>query len=74
MGSGYGPSEPLPQFPADLRTLAVAALGQVTGGLCELAVVWDEAVDGPKWRRGIVRPRDVLGPPVPPREEVLFAV
>ncbi|MFJ4805885.1 DUF4259 domain-containing protein [Streptomyces murinus] len=73
-GPGYGPSEPLPPFPADLRTLAVAALDQVLGGLCELAVVWDEAVDGPKWRRDIVRLRDVLDPPVPPQREVLFAV
>ncbi|MFG5718342.1 DUF4259 domain-containing protein [Streptomyces murinus] len=73
-GPGYGPSEPLPPFPADLRALAVAALDQVLGGLCELAVVWDEAVDGPKWRRDIVRLRDVLDPPVPPQREVLFAV
>lgn len=72
--SGYGPSEPLPPFPAELRTLALAALDQVLGGLCELAVVWDEAADGPKWRRGIVRLRDVLDPPVPPQREVLFAV
>ncbi|WP_330257761.1 DUF4259 domain-containing protein [Streptomyces murinus] len=74
LGSGYGPSEPLPRFPVELRTLAVAALDQVAGGLCELAVVWGEAVDGPKWRRDIVRLRDVLDPPVPPQEETLFAV
>ncbi|MCE3029611.1 DUF4259 domain-containing protein [Streptomyces sp. CMSTAAHL-2] len=73
-GPGCGPSEPLPPFPADLRTLAVAALDQVLGGLCELAMVWDEAMDGPKWRRDIVRLRDVLDPPVPPQREVLFAV
>ncbi|MGY9067418.1 hypothetical protein [Streptomyces sp. CAS3] len=58
----------------ELRTLALAALDQVAGGLCELAVVWGEAVDGPKWRRDIVRLRDVLDPPVPPQEEALFAV
>lgn len=74
LGSGYGPSEPLPRFPVELRTLAVAALDQVAGGLCELAVVWGEAVDGPKWRRDIVRLRDVLDPPAPPQEETLFAV
>ncbi|MFJ2847445.1 DUF4259 domain-containing protein [Streptomyces griseofuscus] len=73
-GSGYGPSEPLSPLPAELRTLALAALDQVAGGLCGLAVVWDEAVDGPKWRRGIVRLRDVLDPPLPPQREVLFAL
>ncbi|MFD8839906.1 DUF4259 domain-containing protein [Streptomyces griseofuscus] len=73
-GSGYGPSEPLPPLPAELRTLALAALDQVAGGLCELAVVWDQAVDGPKWRRGVVRLRDVLDPPLPPQREVLFAL
>ncbi|MFF4934613.1 hypothetical protein ACFY2H_37925 [Streptomyces griseofuscus] len=46
----------------------------MAGGLCELAVVRDEAVDGPKWRRGIVRLRDVLDPPLPPQGEVLFAL
>ncbi|MFE9476343.1 DUF4259 domain-containing protein [Streptomyces griseofuscus] len=61
-GSGSGPSEPLSPLPAELRTLALAALDQVAGGLCGLAVVWDEAVDGPKWHRGIVRLRDVLDP------------
>ncbi|WP_199572292.1 DUF4259 domain-containing protein [Streptomyces murinus] len=74
LGSGYGPSEPLPRFPVELRTLALAALDQVAGRLCELAVVWGEAVDGSKWRRDIVRLRDVLDPPVPPQEETLFAV
>ncbi|QNT90372.1 hypothetical protein HEP81_07844 [Streptomyces griseofuscus] len=73
-GSGYGPSEPLPPLPAEFRTLALAALHQVAGGLCGLAVVRDEAVDGPKWRRGVVRLREVLGPPLPPQGEVLFAV
>ncbi|MFE9420638.1 DUF4259 domain-containing protein [Streptomyces griseofuscus] len=73
-GSGSGPSEPLPPLPAELRTLALAALDQVAGGLCGLAVVWDEAVDGPKWHRGIVRLRDVLDPPLPPQREVLFAL
>ncbi|MFF7205469.1 DUF4259 domain-containing protein [Streptomyces sp. NPDC008141] len=72
--SNYGPSEPLPEFPADLRTLAVDALDQVVAELSELAELWGEAPDGPKWRRGITRLRDVLDPPIPLQEDALFEI
>ncbi|MEU9305629.1 DUF4259 domain-containing protein [Streptomyces sp. NPDC048269] len=70
--SNYGPSEPLPELPEDLRMLAVDALEQVIAELSELAELWGEAVDGPKWRQDITRLRDVLDPPIPPQEEALF--
>ncbi|GHI84948.1 DUF4259 domain-containing protein [Streptomyces xanthophaeus] len=70
----YGPSEPLPQLPADLRTLAVDALDRVASELSELAELWGEAVDGPKWRKDITRLRDVLDPPIPPQEQAPFDI
>ncbi|MFB7037584.1 MULTISPECIES: DUF4259 domain-containing protein [unclassified Streptomyces] len=70
--SNYGPSEPLPLLPADLRTLAVDALDRVVAERSEIAELWDEAADGRRWRRDIARLRDVLDPPIPPQEEVLF--
>ncbi|MFD4230432.1 DUF4259 domain-containing protein [Streptomyces sp. NPDC058545] len=70
----YGPSEPLPKFSAGLRTLAVGALDQVVAELSELAELWGETADGPKWRQDITRLRDVLDPPIPPQEEALFVI
>jgi hypothetical protein len=72
--SNYGPSEPLPKLPADLRALAVDALDQVVSDPSELAELWAEAVNGSKWRKDIARLRDVLDPPVPPQEEALFDI
>ncbi|MFF4902673.1 DUF4259 domain-containing protein [Streptomyces sp. NPDC001068] len=72
--SNYGPSEPLPEPPAELRALAVDALDQVVSDRSELAELWDDAVNGPKWRHDITRLRDVLDPPVPPQEEALFTI
>ncbi|MFE7044236.1 DUF4259 domain-containing protein [Streptomyces atratus] len=70
--SNYGPSEPLPELPADLRMLAVDALDQVVSDRSELAELWAEAANGPKWRQDITRLRDVLDPPIPSQEETLF--
>ncbi|WP_329612348.1 DUF4259 domain-containing protein [Streptomyces brevispora] len=70
----YGPLKPLSELPADLRTLAVDALDQVVAELSELADLWSEAVNGPKWRHGITRLRDVLDPPIPTQEEALFEI
>lgn len=72
--SNYGPSEPLPDFPADLRTLAIDALDQVVAELSELAELWGDAENGPKWRQDITRLRDVLDPRIPPQEEALFEI
>jgi hypothetical protein len=72
--SNYGPSEPLPELPADLRTLAVDALDQVASERSELAERWDDAEKGSKWRHDITRLRNVLDPPVPPQNEALFDI
>ncbi|MEV7324612.1 DUF4259 domain-containing protein [Streptomyces sp. NPDC093970] len=72
--SNYGPSESLPELPAELRALAVDALDQVLSERSELAELWDDAANGPKWRHDITRLRDVLDPPVPPQEEALFTI
>ncbi|MFC8826961.1 DUF4259 domain-containing protein [Streptomyces sp. NPDC057137] len=47
--SNYGPSKPLPELPANLRTLAVDALDQVVADLSELAELWGEAANGSNW-------------------------
>ncbi|MBK3547219.1 DUF4259 domain-containing protein [Streptomyces sp. MBT60] len=72
--SNYGPSEPLPELPADLRTLAVDALDQVVSELSELAELWAEAANYSKWRQDITRLRDVLAPSFPPQEAALFDI
>ncbi|MEE1769307.1 DUF4259 domain-containing protein [Streptomyces sp. JV185] len=72
--SNYGPSEPLPELPADLRMLAVDALDQVVSDRSELAELWAEAANWSKWRQDITRLRDVLDPPIPPQEEALFEI
>ncbi|MEU9065564.1 DUF4259 domain-containing protein [Streptomyces sp. NPDC048306] len=70
----YGPSEPLPELPADLRTLAVDALDQVVAESSELAELWSKAANGSKWRQGITRLRDALAPSPPSQEEALFKI
>ncbi|GHG34626.1 DUF4259 domain-containing protein [Streptomyces zaomyceticus] len=70
----YGPSEPVPELPADLRMLAADALDQVVSGLSELAEQWAEAANWSKWRQEITRLRDLLDPPIPPQEEALFEI
>ncbi|MFE2545723.1 DUF4259 domain-containing protein [Actinacidiphila glaucinigra] len=72
--SNYGPSEPLPELPADLRMLAVGALDRVVDERSEIVELWGEATNGPRWRQGITRLRDVLDPPIPPQEEALFEI
>ncbi|MFI1944630.1 DUF4259 domain-containing protein [Streptomyces virginiae] len=72
--SSYGPSEPLPELPADLRMLAVDALDQVVSDRSELAELWADAANWSKWRQDITRLRDVLDPPIPPQEEALFGI
>ncbi|MFH8378879.1 DUF4259 domain-containing protein [Streptomyces cyaneofuscatus] len=52
--------------------LAVGALDQVVCELSELAELWADAANRPKWRQGITRLRDILDPPVPPQWEALF--
>ncbi|MFH0244608.1 DUF4259 domain-containing protein [Streptomyces sp. HK10] len=74
VGTGYGPKEALPAFSGDLRPLAVEALDRVVAGESELAELWDETSNGPKWRESIGRLRAVLAPESGPREEAPLVV
>ncbi|MCQ6552987.1 DUF4259 domain-containing protein [Streptomyces sp. C10-9-1] len=58
--TAYGPDEPLPPLPRELRPLAVRALDRLVGGDSELAALWDEGGEGEEWREGIARLRAVL--------------
>ncbi|GAA1273163.1 hypothetical protein GCM10009665_71250 [Kitasatospora nipponensis] len=68
----YGPDEAVPTFAADLQSLAVEALDRVVADASELAELWDETVDGPKWRQSVRRIRAVLAPEAVPQETPLF--
>ncbi|MFI1253044.1 DUF4259 domain-containing protein [Streptomyces netropsis] len=46
VSSAYGPKEPMPAFPADLRACAAEALDRVLEAESELAELWDENGDG----------------------------
>ncbi|WP_435652346.1 DUF4259 domain-containing protein [Kitasatospora purpeofusca] len=70
----YGPSEPLPTFPADLTMLAVDALGRVVAEQSELIEGWFDFSDGLRWRQGVKRLRDLLDPPIQPQEDALFEI
>ncbi|MFC9623932.1 DUF4259 domain-containing protein [Streptomyces sp. NPDC056930] len=58
---------PMPEIFADLRVLAIDALDQVIAQSSELAELWDEAPNGPKWRQDIALLRAILDPPIPPQ-------
>ncbi|MFE6666692.1 DUF4259 domain-containing protein [Streptomyces sp. NPDC057697] len=57
--TAYGPDEPLPTLPAELRPLAVKALDAVLGENSELRELWDDAGDK-EWAPGMARLREVL--------------
>ncbi|MDV5145256.1 DUF4259 domain-containing protein [Streptomyces sp. SBC-4] len=57
--TAYGPKEPLPELPAELRPLAVAALDRVLTPESELLELWEES-DGEEWKAGIRKLRAVL--------------
>ncbi|MFI9625107.1 DUF4259 domain-containing protein [Streptomyces sp. NPDC052042] len=56
--TAYGPKEPLPALPTDLRPLAVKALDAVLGENSEMRELWE---GDETWTAGIVRLREVLG-------------
>ncbi|MFI1246474.1 DUF4259 domain-containing protein [Streptomyces anulatus] len=58
--TAYGPKEPLPPLPADLRPLAVRALDRLTGKNAEPLDLWQEAGEGQAWLAGIAVLRAVL--------------
>lgn len=72
ISTSYGPNEALPIFAVDLRPLAVEALDRVIAEESELADLWYETVDGPKWRQTISRIRAVLAPEPEPQDASLF--
>ncbi|MFD8706262.1 DUF4259 domain-containing protein [Kitasatospora sp. NPDC059648] len=72
ISTSYGPDEALPVFAADLRPLAADALDRVVAESSELAELWDETADGPRWRQSISRLRAVLDPKPKLQEDALF--
>ncbi|MFF0055077.1 DUF4259 domain-containing protein [Streptomyces microflavus] len=58
--TAYGPKDPLPPLPADLRPLAVRALDRLTGTNAEPLDLWEEAGAGAEWLAGIAALRAVL--------------
>jgi Domain of unknown function (DUF4259) len=65
----YGPSTPMPQFPAYLRDLAINALDCVMTKPTWLAEAWDESPKGSEWHRTISDLCKVLDPP---QQDTLF--
>jgi hypothetical protein len=74
VSSNYGPKEPMPDFPADLRVLAVDALHRVVAAPSELAEHWDETEDGRRWHQMILRLRDMLDPAISSAQQALFEI
>ena len=62
----YGPEEPMPAFPDDLRTLADTALARIIGDQAGAASNWVDPEDWKQWRANLNRLRTVLAPPVHP--------
>lgn len=73
-GIPYGPEEPIPALPADLRPLAVEALDRVLADGSEISDLWGETEHAGAWRAGIVRLRQVLDPAPRIPGEALFEV
>ncbi|GAA4257363.1 DUF4259 domain-containing protein [Dactylosporangium darangshiense] len=70
--ANYGPREPIPQLPYELRGLALVAIDRVLDPASELAEAWDETEHARRWRQGVGRLRDVLDPPVSAGQGSLF--
>lgn len=56
----FGPDEPLPVLPADLRRPAAEALDRVLADDSELPALWGDVPDGTEWRASLARLRGVL--------------
>ncbi|MCX5078449.1 DUF4259 domain-containing protein [Streptomyces sp. NBC_00424] len=72
ISTSYGPDEAFPTFADDLQPLAVEALDRVVAEASELAELWDETPDGPRWRQSISSIRAVLAPEPGLQEDSLF--
>lgn len=57
--TSYGPKEPIPSLPAELRGAAVAALDRVLGPDSELCELWEESGDT-EWEARVRTLRGVL--------------
>jgi len=58
--SGHAPKRPLPPLSSELRVLALDALDRALATNSELAELWDESGDAPRWRRDIAHIRKIL--------------
>ncbi|MFB7220952.1 DUF4259 domain-containing protein [Streptomyces sp. NPDC056227] len=58
--TAYGPDEPLPELPVELRRLAVQAIDRVVTEPSELLELWSEGGHEEPWKEGIGRLRAVL--------------
>ncbi|MFE7386576.1 DUF4259 domain-containing protein [Streptomyces sp. NPDC057582] len=58
--TAYGPDEPLPELPVELRRLAVQAIDRVVTEPSELLELWNEGGHEELWKEGIGRLRAVL--------------
>ncbi|MFJ8747569.1 DUF4259 domain-containing protein [Embleya sp. NPDC127516] len=70
----FGPKEPMPAFPDDVRVLAVEALDRVVAEGSYIAELWDESGEGQRWRRSITNLRSVLDPQPWHGTEPLFEI
>lgn len=61
--TAYGPKEPLPPLPVELRPLAVDALDRVLAADSELDELWAESGEAALWRAGIEALRTTLTAP-----------
>ncbi|CAM5693778.1 DUF4259 domain-containing protein [Streptomyces chartreusis] len=61
----YGPAEPMPAFPDDLRILADTALARIISNQDGAASSWVDPEDWKLWRAHLNRLRAVLPPPSP---------
>ncbi|MFD8538522.1 DUF4259 domain-containing protein [Streptomyces rubrogriseus] len=70
----YGPEEPIPTLPADLRLVAVEALDRVLADESELSELWEESEGGGAWKRSIGRLRQALDPALQAQRDALFGI
>ncbi|MBA0050220.1 DUF4259 domain-containing protein [Streptomyces sp. AJS327] len=57
---GYGPEQPLPELPLELREVAVEALDRVVSAPSELVDLWGEGEQPGPWRSSVAALRETL--------------
>jgi hypothetical protein len=72
LDSVYGPEQPLPAFPQDLRELAAKALDRVSADESGLSGTWVDPADARQWLSSTKILRHVLDPPPTPIDVPLF--